>query len=481
MKAPLLPTIGDYVQHWAQRTPDAAAAADADGERDYARLAQDVDATASWLLTAGVRRGDRVAGLARPDAAFWTAFLATVSIGGVWVGLNPKHTETERHRVLADAQPTVVLNLTADPAPVAAPDRAALVDARAGVTGADAAALVYTSGSSGAPKGALLPHRGFTFCSVVQAEHWYTRTPRVLVNLPVNHVGCLGDLGVATLVAGGAVVLQPTFTPAEVLSLLDRRQVTVWGAVPAMFELCVRDPAWAAADLSSLELIVWSGGAMPLPLARTLSMRGARLLNCYGMTETVGSITYTGASDSLDTLTSTVGRPDPRYQVRIVVDGRDADVEEQGEIQVRGDHLFLGYHRDPHGTGAAFDNDWFRTGDRAVRQGDGSIRLVGRTSDMFKSGGYNIYPREIETALESHPAVTLAAVVGVPDSLYGEVGHAWVVAADGLASDALRDHLRRHLANYKIPKAIHHVDALPLLPIGKVDKRALLSQLKELV
>ncbi len=205
------------------------------------------------------------------------------------------------------------------------------------------------------------------------------------------------------------------------------------------------------------------------------------LSTSYGLTESVGSITYVPVGSAPEALAQSVGAPDPNYEFRIVRgDGSEANVGEHGEIQLRGKHLMLGYLNRPDETAQAFDPDgWLRTGDLGTWREDGTVKLVGRMSDMFKSGGYNVYPREIEIVLEKHPDVAMAAIVGAPDPLYGETGHAFVTPLHGraLSESELHDFCRRSLANYKVPKRFWIMEDLPLLPVGKVDKKALKARL----
>ena len=223
-----------------------------------------------------------------------------------------------------------------------------------------------------------------------------------------------------------------------------------------------------------MQLIIWSGSAAPRDLILQLREICPNLSSSYGLTESVGSVTYAVGTDDLDILADTIGFPCPAYEFRLASpEGVEVGVGEPGEIQVRGDFIMLGYWNRPEATSEAIDAEgWLHTGDLGVSRPDGAIRLIGRLKEMFKSGGYNVYPREIEIALESHPAVRLAAVIGVPDPVYSEVGHAFVVA-DGITEAELREHCRTRLANYKVPKRFTIRSDLPLLPIGKIDKRAL--------
>jgi acyl-CoA synthetase (AMP-forming)/AMP-acid ligase II len=492
--APLLASIGHYVTHWAHVHPDRDAAI-GDGERvSWHELCARVEGTAAALLAHGVSRGDRVSVLAEPSPRFLEVYLAVVSVGGVFHGLNPRSTVDELRYQLADAAPRLVIDLfrqddriaqagaetIADPTAHAVVDRAALDRARAAVQSRDPCILVYTSGSTGRPKGALITHRGLAHCSVVQADHWYDDDVRFLCNLPVNHLGCLGDIVASTVVAGGTLVFQRRFDPIGVLDLIVEQRVRYWGAVPAMFALTLQTEAWARADLSGLHRIIWGGGAMPVSLARHLAERCPRVSNSYGMTETSGSVTYTADDDDLETICTTIGRPDSRFEVRIWrPDGSACVAGEEGELVVRGDCVMHGYLNRPDATAKTVGADgWLHTGDLAVQRPDGNLVLAGRMTDMFKSGGYNVYPREVELALEDHPGVRLAAVIGVPDSVYGEVGLAFVIPANGpVDPEELRRYLRARVANYKIPKRIEVTGDLPLLPVGKIDRVALRATL----
>jgi acyl-CoA synthetase (AMP-forming)/AMP-acid ligase II/enoyl-CoA hydratase/carnithine racemase len=509
---PGLPRISDYLNHWAAHQPEADFLLNDDARMTYGQSREQVDAFARGLLAAGVKRGDRIGayGYARPE--YFICFLAAASIGAIWLGLSPKHTLDELAYNAADAEPRVILGLLDDPsqgevlselqrrvpeleglisrspssfAPSLPEFLAAgseisderLEQARAAVEPDDAAAVVYTSGSTGRPKGALLPHGGLATCCVVQYRHFITFEPlRVPCNLPINHVGCLGDISCSTLVAGGALFFMERFDAGGVLKVIERERLTLWFGVPTMLVLSTRTPEWRTADLSSLRRIWWSGGSASEELVRELARLGIPLSNSWGMTETVGSITYTSDQDPIEVLANTIGRPDPRFAVRIVRnDGSDCDTGEEGELIVAGPGRMLGYLNRPVETAEAIRDGWVHTGDAAVRRADGNFKLVGRLTDMYKSGGYNVYCREVEMALEAHPSVSLAAVVGVPDPLYGEVGCAFVVGEGRapLDEDELRAHARERLANYKVPKRTILIGELPRLPIGKIDKRRL--------
>lgn len=517
---PVLPRLGDYLGHYAHHTPDSDAAVLEGRRLSYATLHAQVTAAQRALLALGVRPGDRVAMLAPPCPAFWTLFLATCGIGGIWTGLNPKYRTAEFRHVLTDAQPSLVITVPAlggrdyptelsdlarevpsiravlevqgdnlHPKHLAAGDGlppTLLAAARETVTADSPALIVYTSGSTGKPKGAVLRQRGLVACSLIQGDHFGGPGMRMLNNLPINHIGSVGDVCCATLVQGGAIIFMESFDPAGTVQVLARERVSVWGQIPTMFQLVMDDPAFATADLSHLRDIVWSGAAAPEALVRRLAALGKRLVTCFGMTETTGNITFTRPDADIAALAGSIGWPDPRYDIRLGdADGNPVSDGMAGEIQVRGGWIMQGYFNRPEATADSFTPDgWMRTGDLAEIVPDFGWRIVGRLKEMFKSGGYNVYPREVEQVIETHPAVELAAVVGVPDPLYREVGYAFIQPRAGHPAPdpvALSAHCRTQMANYKVPKRFILTESLPLLPIGKLDKQALKAQAAAMV
>lgn len=514
LDTPEFPRISDYVTYWATHTPDAEALVFNDSRISYTELAELVHRCAVRLLDMGVRPGDRVAMLSASRPEFFIVFLASARIGAVWLGLNPKYTLDELRYVIGDAQPVVLIapaavdgrdlrdevrTLAGENAAIRhvvllelgsqfaleplhgllgfAGDSVSLAERCQAVTARDAALLVYTSGTTGRPKGALLPHRGLVHCSRIQRAHLRAQPLRALNNLPVNHVGCVGDICAFVLVSGGAVVFTERFEPGRIGPLISDERITLWAQVPTMFQLTLDDPGFDPGMVACVQEIAWSGAMAPEGLVRRLHRLCPQLRSFYGMTETVGSVCYSDPDASLHDLARTIGRPDPRCDVRIAdPEGNAAPRSEAGEIQVQGDFLMLGYLNAPEATREAFTADgWLRTGDLAIAEPDGQYRLIGRLREMFKSGGYNVYPKEVEAVLESHPAVAVTAVVATPDPLYGEVGTAFLVCKAGASVDdaLLRSYCRERLANYKVPKRFRVLNAMPMLPIGKVDRAEL--------
>jgi len=506
--------ISDYVDYHAARIPDSDALVLGDLRLSYLELQSQVNRCAAALLAAGIDKGDRVATLNTPHPDFFVTFLAAASIGAIWIGLNPKYRLEEYRYVIGNAQPRllfsrsriedrdfsddlqVLLNefdclqtvviLNEDPVPentihladfiAQATTDDLLTTARKQVTGDDTAMIVYTSGTTGKPKGAMIPHCGLAQVAHVQLGYWNASPIRALNFLPINHIGCVGDIACYTFVGGGTIVFMEKFDAADCLSLIESEQITCWLSVPTAFQLCLAHPDFDQYDLSCVQLIVWGGASAPKSLLSKLLEICPRLSTSYGQTESVGSLTFIRPCNDLDLLSVSVGQPVPEYDVRITdSDGNLAAQGETGEVQVKGDFIMRGYWNNPEATVETIKDGWLCTGDLAIEDANGHYRLVGRLKEMFISGGYNVFPLEIEQLLESHPAVAMAAVVSIPDELFSEVGHAWILSEPGttITEDELANFCRDHLANYKVPKSIFIRNELPMLPIGKLDRRTL--------
>jgi acyl-CoA synthetase (AMP-forming)/AMP-acid ligase II/Na+/melibiose symporter-like transporter len=504
--------IDEFISYYAHTSPDIAACVLDQQRISYRALQQKVDRLARALLAHGIKRGDRVATLTPPNPDYLISFLATTSIGAIWVGLNPRYRIDELKYVLNDSEPRILLTrtrvegrayddeiraLTAG-APslewVVAPDSAVsgateldvflgagerisaaqLSAAREAVGGRDPCLLIYTSGSTGRPKGALLHHHGIARFSVRQNEIWPIHPLNTLNYFPVNHAGCITDITVPTLAAGGTIVFMEQFDPARSMELMERERVSLWGSVPSVFQMQLALPDFERYDLSAVQLIAWSGAAAPEPLIKQLRKLNSRLATNYGMSETMVSTALRPTND-LDALANSVGRAFPGVEIRLVLaDGGDAPEGEPGEIWVRSEYNLACYWRNPEATAASITEDgFFKTGDLAIKRPDGKYKIVGRIKEMYKSGGYNVYPREVEAVIEDHSNVSAAAVVAAPDPVWQEVGVAYVTPSGELDLADLERHCRERLANYKIPKRFVVEANMPLLPIGKIDKISL--------
>ncbi|AIR98246.1 acyl-CoA synthetase [Streptomyces glaucescens] len=452
----------------------------------YAQLASAAGAVAQRVRGAG-----RVAVWATPELETAVGTVGALLAGVPVVPLNPRSGERELEHVLGDSAPAAVLAAPGDdlPAALAGPARidvdVTAVGARPEETAGDGdpALVVYTSGTTGPPKGAVIPRRAIAATLDALADAWQWTGDDVLVQgLPLFHVHglVLGVLG--PLRRGGAVRHLGRFTTEGVAAELGSGATMLFG-VPTMYhriaEALPGDPGLVEA-LSGARLLVSGSAALPVhDHERIAAATGRRVIERYGMTETLMNTSVRADGEARP---GTVGVPLPGVELRLVEeDGSEVsayDGETVGEIQVRGPNLFTEYLNRPDATAAAFTADgWFRTGDMAVRDPDGQVRIVGRkATDLIKSGGYKIGAGEIENALLEHPGVREAAVTGEPDPDLGERIVAWIVPADRERppeADELADHVARRLAPHKRPRVVRHLDVLPRNDMGKIMKRAL--------
>ena len=438
--------------------------------------------------------------------------MAISRAGGVYVGLNPRYTPAELAYVLESTQPSLGFVVATKFSDDEIHERAKNARNLAGLQekmpleivfsiddlqrwagalspwagaedrgGRKAAVIVFTSGTTGAPKGAVLPHDGLMLASDVFASAVMPskEKPRILVNLPINHVGAIVNLTLSCITRGGTLVFQEKFDAVGTLQLIERERINCWFQVPTIFHACLTTSDIAAADLSSLRSICVGGGPLPSPTLAALRKYAdhAEVFVEYGQTEVMSTISVSPRRASDAVLTDTIGMFLPAFEARIVNgEGQPCQLGEVGEIQARGVCTMLGYLNNPQATTEAFAADgWLKTGDLAEYRDDGLVVLRGRLKEMIKSGGYNLYPREIEIALEAHPLIAEVAIVGIPDSKYGESAHAFIVPRKGAALDAdeLKIWCSSVLSNYKIPKSFNYVDQLPKLPNGKINRRLL--------
>jgi fatty-acyl-CoA synthase len=328
--------------------------------------------------------------------------------------------------------------------------------------------LVYTSGTTGKPKGALLTHAncfwtnvGFDLATGVSADDV------VLQVLPQFHCGGWNVQPLLAWWKGATVVLERTFDAAQCLRLLEEKRITTMMGVPAIYLFLAQEPGFADADLSSLRRTVVGGAPMPESLLATWHERGVSIVQGYGLTEAAPNVLCLPPQDAARKA-GWAGKPYPYVEV---------DLSEEGELLVRGPNVFPGYWRNPEATEAAFRGGWLLTGDVAERDDEGNYRILDRVKDMYISGGENVYPAEVESVLHDHPAVMEAAVLGVPDERWGEAGIA-VVVADS-TEDELLEHCRARLAKFKVPRAVVFVQGLPRSGMNKVLKDELRAQLQQ--
>ncbi|MDN3261982.1 long-chain fatty acid--CoA ligase [Streptomyces sp. CSDS2] len=494
--------IGSWPARRARKTPDRIAVVHEDHEITYRHLHERVLRLAHALRTLGVTHGDRVAYLGPNHPAFLETLFAAGALGAVFVPLNTRLTAPELAYHLTDSGAAVLVHAPgqAEAAAQAAadagvPHRVALAGPGSGTLGYDdllalggtgpldeavapddPCMIMYTSGTTGHPKGAVLSHANIVWNSVnVLVDLDLAADEVTLVTAPLFHTAALNMTCLPTLLKGGRVVLLGAFDPDRVLRLIESHRVTCMFGVPTMYDALAARPRWPEADLTSLRSLNCGGAPVPERTIATYLARGLAFAQGYGMTEASPGILFLDREQTAAKAGS-AGMPHFFTDTRVVLpDGRDAAPGERGEILVSGPHVMTGYWNRPAETAAAVTDDgWLRTGDVARTDEDGFAYIVDRVKDMFISGGENVYPAEVENAVLGHPAVEECAVIGVPDAHWGEVGRAVVVLRPGARAEEadILDHLRGRLAKYKIPKSVVFAEALPRTASGKLVKPA---------
>jgi fatty-acyl-CoA synthase len=510
-------TIGENLDRTAGRFGASLALVDVPAGRrwTYAELAADVDALALGLLRAGIVKGDRV-GIWAPNRAEWTITqYATAKIGVILVNINPAYRTRELEFVLNQSGTKLLVAAervkTSDYAAMIAEvrprcagleqvvllgtdDWSALLDHGREALGRDGRAVLdaielsadepinlqYTSGTTGFPKGATLSHHNILNNGFFVGElcH-YTENDRICIPVPFYH--CFGMvMGNLAATSHGAAMIIPaaSFDPVKTLEAVEGERCTSLYGVPTMFIAELAVPEFDRFDLSSLRTGIMAGSPCPVEVMKQVidRMGMPEVSICYGMTETSPVSTQTRVDDSVETRVATVGRAGPHIESKVVDPATGLTVPRgtPGELCTRGYSVMLGYWRQPDKTAEVIDAArWMHTGDLAVMDDDGYLSITGRIKDMVIRGGENVYPREVEEFLYTHPDVLDAQVIGVPDARYGEELMVWVRLRPGaapLTAEALREFCHGKLAHYKIPRYVHITDEFPMTVTGKVRK-----------
>ncbi|MGO4613869.1 long-chain fatty acid--CoA ligase [Nocardia sp. 2YAB30] len=492
--------LGSWPRRRARMEPHALALVQGERHLDYAGLAERTDALACALADLGVGRGDRVAYLGPNDIATFETLFATTQLGAIFVALNTRLATPEIAYMLDDSAPIVLVvapaceGIGADAiAHMAVPPHLLRLQENGGSSryehaisehigstpslapvGLDEPALIlYTSGTTGRPKGAVLTHGNITWNTLAQFAHFsLSREDVSLCSAPLFHVLGLGQITLPTLYAGGTVVVIPKFEPSEFLATIAREKATAFPLAPTMLQMLCELPEWDDADLSSIRVVAFGGSPVVERVATAWLARGIQVLQGYGMTEAAPGV-FMALRHGATAHPLSVGVPHFFTDVALLTDdGEIIDGPGRGELLVRGPNVFAGYWQRPDATREAFIDGWFRTGDIVRIDDDGWAYIVDRVKDIIISGGENIYPAEVEAAITQLDSVTECAVVAVPDEQWGEVGLAFIVALPGHAADehAIRAHLEANLARYKIPRYFIYRKGLPRNASGKIQR-----------
>jgi fatty-acyl-CoA synthase len=471
-------TIGRWLRDRAHTTPARIAIDHVGRELSYAELDAASERFAASFVARGLVRGDRVATLTGNSPEHVAVFFACARLGLILAPLSWRLAAPELAYQLEDSEPALFL-VEGEHAELAEATGHAfeplLVGGEGGVPDAqveddDPLLLVYTSGTTGRPKGALLTHANCFWTNLsFDLATGVSGDDVVLQVLPQFHCGGWNVQALLGWWKGARILLERSFDPGRCLALIEQKRVTTMMGVPANYLFLSQEPGFATADLSSLRRAVVGGAPMPEALLESWHERGVDVVQGYGLTEAAPNVLCLPPEEAVRKL-GWAGKPYPHVDVRL---------SGEEELQVRGPNVFAGYWRNPEATAEVLVDGWLRTGDVAERDDEGFYRIKGRLKDMYISGGENVYPAEVESVLHEHAAVADAAVVAVPDERWGEVGVAFVVLSGDASEDELVEHVRGRLARFKAPKAVRFVDVLPRSGMGKVQKDELRASLLE--
>lgn len=497
-------TFDEFITHWAEDRPDRLAMREDDRVYNYAELEERTARVASALIAAGLKKGDRIAWIGKNSDLYFTLFFGAARAGIVMAPIGWRLSPTEWAFIVNDTQAKIVFTgpgfeavpeqlagkLAHDARIVGAEESRAMIDGAVRApfepSGRDEAVLqLYTSGTTGNPKGAVLSnHNLFALRKhSADSELAYTKwedDEAVLVAMPCAHIGGTG-LGIMALVSGLPGIVLAEFNPDGVFDAVEQHGVTRFFIVPAALQMLLLHPRCASVDYSRLKYILYGAAPIPLELLRQcIRMFGAQFIQAYGMTETTGTICMLPPEDhdpEGNARMRSAGKPLPGVEVRILGPGGDDVAQgEVGEVVTRSSNNMIGYWNLPDATAKTMTADgWIHTGDAGYLDEDGYLFIHDRMKDMIISGGENVYPAEVESAIFGHPAVQEVAVIGIPDAKWGETVKAVCVAKPGMTveeSDIIA-WARDRIAAFKAPRSVDVIDALPRNASGKILRKDL--------
>lgn len=500
----------DYVTDWldkrAKLTPERVALEDTISGTGitYADWNAQANRTANFLRSLGVQKGDRVSVYASNCVEYLDIFFACGKIGAIVHNLNWRLTVLELQGMITDAAPIVLVyspewqekvdelrplistvrhfvaigetKHKADTPFAKRNEYSEALSDRPDLAMDDPWGIYYTGGTTGLPKGAILTHGNMTWNSINTVMSWgITAEDSAPLQLPLFHIGGPNIFMLPLVHVGGKTILCRQFDLDQTFDLIESNSITHFIGVPTMFVMMQQHERWKTADFSRMKLVISGGASCPLPVMQKFWDKGVDFKMGYGLTEATGNNFWLPPSDVRRKIGS-VGYPIFHIDMKVVrSDGRTCNPNEEGELLIRGPHITPGYWNKPEETAQTIKNGWLHTGDIARQDEDGCFYIIGRSKDMFISGGENVYPAEVESVMHAHPAVAEAALIGVPHEKWGEVGRAFVVVEEGqtLTEEELLAFMRQRLAKYKIPHSVVFVNELPKTAIGKIDKKKL--------
>ena len=500
----------------ASEKPDRRALVFMGRETTYREMDEVTDRVASRLLKLGLQKGDRIGiiGLNQPE---WVEmYFAAAKIGAVVVGLNVRYRDSELDYIINQSGARAVFTLSRlgdmdyadffsgfreripgvdtfifmngpgfegsqsyEELRASEVDAPALEAAKAAVRPDDLVMLIYTSGTTGRPKGAAISHESQLASARAQAVHTKVLPEDIMpLALPLNHVGGITCGIVVALLAQATCILIPVFKPDEVIRQIKEFGGTVMPGVPTSHTLLLMNEGIKDLDTGKFRLVCTGGSNAQPDLLRQLYERfpNATVMNLYGLSETSGTVVMSPWDSDFDTTVRSIGKPLGDFRVKVVDgDGQELPVGETGELLFKGGGVVKGYFNMPEETAEGFTDGWVHTGDMGYVDENGYITLMGRKKEMFIQGGFNVYPAEVETLLSRHPKVLMAAGIGVPDPVLGEVGRYYIIPKAGTepTEEEIVEYCRRHLADYKVPRQVCFRKELPMTTVGKIQTSAL--------
>ncbi len=500
--------VGDWVSRRSNVHPEKEAIVFGELRLTYRDFNDRINRLTHALGKMGFRKGDRLALYSLNSNAFLETVFACARLGVILVPINFRLAPLEIQFLLKDSGARSLLSdtnlfsvieevvgnvdlkdliIVGEPVPSGARPYEELLEGEPSsdpclddpAEGEDPFSLMYTSGTTGKPKGAILTHNNL-FWNAVNSMHGFQldSLTRFLISVPLFHAGGLNGGAIPTLYAGGTIVLEALFHPETTLDQIQKEKITFLGGVPLMFQMMLDLPAFDTLDMGSVKTVMAGAMPVPVPLIKAFQKKGISFQQSYGLTEATSSVCYLRHEDALRK-TGSAGKPFLHVDLRIVKeDGTEIEPGETGEILVRGGNVMKGYWNSPEETAAALQQGWLRTGDMATLDEEGFLFIKDRKKDLIISGGENIYPAEVESLLMEHPQVAEAGVIGVPDSKWGETVRAVIVPRQGEAP-TLEDILgfcEGRLARYKHPKSVVLAGELPKNALGKILHKALRDQ-----
>ncbi len=518
--------ISDCLEKAVKLSPEKEALVYGDRRINYQEFWDNAQNMAKALLDLGIKKGDRIAVLMPNCPEYLYTYMASSMVGSVMVGINPAYKGPEiayiinnslpkalimidQHRdinyqklireyIFPGVIPHIVINNTQRSKKFIirksmsfgqlisrenTTDSEMLQERKKILSAEDAALVIYTSGTTGKPKGAVLTHKNILTSIGVEVREWeFSSQDRLLLHLHMSHIGGAAELSVAGLMGMSTLIIMDHFNPVDALHLVEKEKITFLGQVPAMFSMMFNVTDFDSYNLSSIRACAVAGAPTPVEIMEKMYSIGQGIVfTGYGLAETAGLVTYTAKEDPPETVINTVGKPAPEFQIKIVDDERNAlPAGETGEVAIKGDSVLSEYYELPEETEKAIDDEgWFYTGDIGLSTEDGYLQLKGRKKDMIITGGYTVFPQEIEDKLMKHPRIQLAAVCGVPDPILGETGRAYIVPKEGntFKQKEIIAYLEQYLAEFKIPKQFIFRESLPLTTTGAVEKRVLQEEI----